>query len=244
MYRTSLLLFVWVLAFSSGTSVKGALATEASSDMKHVGNLLALFEAQRELVQTNFPYLEAIGRDLARSSAQLLQSSSRNHPPALLNEVRGLALQFADEARAQDVGLFKTGNRIHTRCQECHTSPTPGSAPAWDNISQTCNAPFRNPYLCRSMHAMVTYLHYLQSAQENEDQDYDLLEPATKEFVRIAQDLRLKKARHGKEGVLERLENEGAAIALAAVQHDPAAFRKGVALRAVCEECHRPNGPD
>jgi cytochrome c553 len=216
--------------------------------MINLRSQIFVLETQRELMQVNPQLLGALGRGLAgtaREALQLLGPDLPEHRQGLAG-VALMADQLAGFADANDGQMMIVANSMRTNCATCHSSRNPPGNIGWDDIFQNdwsdinkfCNQPGKNPYLCKSMHAMLSTHAYHHTSFQANIENFELTRETAKEILRILGDLNVKNFKHLPDD--KRLEAETAAqeVVRLTEKQDRRAFEKARGIIASCMNCH------
>jgi hypothetical protein len=239
-------------AFAQGTCDNPLRQTDVCYSMQHLRSQINAVDAQRELMQVNFPYLETLGKNIAliaRDVHTKIQMDSQAHRDGIKNVAVG-AEDLAKLAAKKDPNALVVGNLLRARCVTCHTSETPASGIVWDkvfkndweHIAKRCNQVGRNPYLCKSMNGMLSAYGYFITSMKTGEQNYELTAEASGEVLRILKELKDKGVMHMSEGFRAAAEDSAAEINKLALAKDPSVFEKVLELPNSCMNCHDSRG--
>jgi hypothetical protein len=245
------ILFLWSFAAESqGFSLCGPNTNTPvfCARMKHLRATVNALDSQTELMQVNYEFLGALAVSLENNTKYLVELTPQemlSHKEGL-KRINSLSADFRSLANKKDAEALTTANMVKGQCLNCHTSANPtGGIPwndvfgfSWDKISKECGRVGRNPYLCRSMNAMMTDYNHILSGYAARIEDFEITGAFAGEIARILQDLKAKGFNH--LGEANRLEAEVSAqkvVALAKAQ-DPTVFEKARALNTTCSKCH------
>jgi len=220
--------------------------TQTCFEMKQIRSALNLIDAQRDLMQLNYPYLEAVSQDLNFVLSSIIIRSESNPHMGPLSAVRNQVSLLGSQAAAQDIRAVQTGNEIRSKCLACHAAEVAPAGRSWDEISKgswdtqskICLEEGHNPYVCRSMLAMLAPLTYINAAERNNYQSYVMTEKVADEVGRIAKDMSQKKVLHSADLPFEQIALEAAVVATMAKNQNPAVFGYASNLRNSCMYCH------
>ncbi len=188
--------------------------------MKQLRSQVSLFDAQRDLMQMNPPYLERIASDMSQVVSSILVSGSADPHLEQLTHVRKAAQDAAELAQAGDLDVLKRTNEIRASCLACHSNHAPTSGHEWDKISKLgwdyilvkCNSTGRNPYGCKSVHAIASNVAFLEASDQAGLINLEAVGAAAGEVIRIVQDLRDKRSSEVSLEVLVRLERQAVRV--------------------------------
>lgn len=205
-------------------------------------------ETQSEIMQVNRPYLAAIGRGLVKTAEQALQilgSDLPQHRQSLVGVIL-MGEQLADYAEQGDGRAMAMANTIRTNCAGCHSNKKPPADIGWDDIFMNdwtqiqtlCRQPGKNPYLCRSMHALLATQTYNSTAYEGHIENFEMTTRTAEEIIRILNDLKAKGFRHLPDD--KRIEATTAAeyVLELSAKENPIAFEKARNIIVTCANCH------
>lgn len=221
---------------------------EFCSRMKHLRATVNALDSQTELMQANYKFLETLGLSIENNTSHLIEiiPLEMNSHVEGLKRINQQAKDFKLLAKQSDAESLVVANLVKGQCLNCHTSANPtGGIPwndvfgfSWDKISTECSRLGRNPYLCKSMNAMMTDYNFILTGYAAQVEDFAVTQAMAKEVVRILQDLKLKNFVH--LGEANRAEAEGKAqeVADLAAAKDPSVFEKARLLNTTCTKCH------
>ena len=213
-------------------------------------------DAQRELLQVNYPYLAAIAESLKSVATDLVGRVHMDNPSHLdgLKSVAMYANEVREKALQQDSNALVYANLVRSRCATCHTST--GAPPSginwgdvfkqdWEMIAKNCTQFGKNPYLCKSMNGMLTAFSYFTTAANASIKNFEMTKFQADEIVRILQDLKRNKILHMPEVLRAEAEDAAKDISNLAAKKDPEVFDKSRMLPMACIKCHdqRPSPP-
>jgi hypothetical protein len=251
------LCLLFILGFAS-TAQSAGLCTdpfhqaEVCLRMRHLRATVNSLDGQREMMQINFDYMANLGLSMKDNTAGILAVISMDNPDHVmgLRHVLTQATQLENAALNREIETFEKANLIRTTCMSCHSSARPPSgvkwdevfAIDWDRIAEKCNAPGRNPYICKSMNGLyTTYAHILTGVAAG-IQDFKVLKADGLELLRILKDLKAHGAFHVGEALRAEAEFNAREVVRLADLQDPAAFEGARALAVSCTSCHSTNG--
>lgn len=222
--------------------------------MRHLRAGINAFDSQRELMQLNPPFFAALGvamQDTAKKLRLEYGLAIIDHIEALLR-LETLSKKVAEQAAYGNPDMLTTANQIRFQCMTCHSTERRGGgvdwseifAYDWQAIAKHCNSGQNiNPYLCRSMNAMLSSYGYLLTANQAKLFNYSMTEQAALELVRILADLKQKRFEHLPEDWRAQAETEARTIAQMAKEKNPAVFEQATRITNTCERCHQQTGP-
>jgi hypothetical protein len=216
--------------------------------MKHLRATVNALDSQTELMQVNYELLGSLAISLENNTrylADLVPQEMLSHKEGL-KRINALAKDFRLLAADKDAEALVTANMVKGQCLNCHTSANPtGGIPwndvfgfSWDKIAKECGRVGRNPYLCRSMNAMMTDYNHILTGYAAKIEDFELTASIAGEIARVLKDLKAKGFNH--LGEANRLEAEVSAqnVVTLAKAHDATVFEKARALNTTCSKCH------
>jgi hypothetical protein len=249
--------FRTLLLLSSVGSLQMATAIENSCmapgrntglcyEMKHIRSLLNVMEAQSDLMQSNFKLLETSALDMDRVVTSMLVRHSFNTHMSYAQDVRAKAQLIASESHNASINAFQLVRELRESCQTCHAAELPPSGHKWEEISAghwnkltaNCSAVGRNPYVCRSMFAMLVSLNYFNTSRDSGFQNFQMISELGSEIVRVANDLDVKKAVHTPELAFNEIKMRALELVVLANSEDPAVFEKSQEMQLTCLRCH------
>jgi hypothetical protein len=250
------LLLIATLGFGFGL---GALAQKAEArfcddplrdqdtcyKMKTMARHLELLDAQRDLMQINYPYIEKIGLEVRAVIKTLRDSKPRAHLAAL-TDVDQIAADLASQALQQNVKAISTANQIKNRCLACHANSDPSSGIKWEEVAEgnwdnnigRCNLNANFPYLCKSMNGMRSVLRYYIDGYHSDVQTFELMNETAKELKRITTDLIAKKFFHVTPHALEDIRISAEELMALTGARDESVFMKAFVMGDKCFKCH------
>lgn len=224
---------------------------EVCSRMKHLRSTVNALDAQRELVQVNYDYLAVLGGNLKNNSAEILKviSMDRTEHIASLKVINQMGAALETDARAHQASALVKANQVRANCMSCHSKETPASGikwneifkTDWEQISQTCNGPKKNPYLCKSMNGMLSAYSQVLTSYVAGMQDYAVTGAAANEVLRIIRDLGKNQVLHFSEPIRGEVEAKALEVVNLANAKDPMTFERSQSIAETCMECHRTN---
>ena len=216
--------------------------------MNHLRSQVHVADAQRELMQVNWRYMETLGKALSATARSLLGLVSPGIPEHLqgLSGVLKSGEEISSLAASQDPKVMTVANLLKLNCTSCHSGThadgTPGMGDlftkSWTEISAHCAQEGKNPYLCKSMNGMITAFGYLQSAESSKLTHFEMTEQAASEIVRILEDLKAKNYQHLPEALRMEALEAAREVQLLARSRNPGAFVKGTEIINACLKCH------
>lgn len=220
--------------------------------MQHLRSQINAVDAQRELLQVNFAYLQSLGKNIgivARDVHTKIQMDTPAHRDGIKNIAFG-AEDLARLAEKNDPNALVVANLLRARCVSCHSSEAPASGIVWDkvfkndweHISKRCNQVGRNPFLCKNMNGMLSAYGYFITANKAGEQNYELTAQVAGEIVRILKELKDKGVMHMSEGFRAEAELAANEIQVLALAKDPSVFDKVQELPNACMSCHDSRG--
>lgn len=246
-----------VLASSAQAQSKGLCTDplrqpEVCLRMQNMRATVNLLDAQRELMQVNYPYFASISGALVENVENIIQKIKMNRPEHVdgLKGVEKYAQEMGAFAQNQDPQTLVAANLVRTQCMNCHSATAPASGINWDEVFKhdwdstvkRCNLPGRNPYVCKSMNGMLTAYGYILTSYNAGIQDFAMTEKTASEIVRILTDLKNNNLLHFAEAYRNDAELEAREIVKAAQAKDPDVFGRAVYLPQLCMKCHDNNG--
>ena len=218
-------------------------------EMKQMRSGVVLLESQREMLQVNYAWLQVIGTELEQVATAILRKMSSDQHMGVLNNVKDLARRIAMESERKAPEALSLANQMRFQCMACHapTGNPPGSDPSWDlvfgeynwdKVIEKCNAFGRNPYLCRSMNALMSAYQYIERSHISGTHNFEGARHATLEIQRLASDLRVRGMLHGSETVLKSVESDAIQLAKAFSEKDLTAYDRAKSLMSSCAQCH------
>jgi hypothetical protein len=216
--------------------------------MKHLRSHLDLFDAQRDLLQTNYPLIEQLSTSMNSILTNILVDPNRAAHFAPLGEIKKLSAEITTLAHKQDIEALKKTNLVRQKCQQCHAAIPASTSQNWEelskqgwiNILNRCNQFDRNPYVCKNMFAMAGVLNFIQSGEDSSNQTFQSLSLMTTELRRIIADLKTKNAVHGGQSPLVEIEKRAIEVETLVLAKDPKAYDKATSLVQACAQCHGP----
>jgi hypothetical protein len=214
--------------------------------MKHLKSHLDLFDAQRDLLQTNFSFLEQLSNSMNTIVTNLLVDPNRAIHLSALGEVRNLVVDISALAHNRNLDVLKKTNLVRQKCQHCHLSVPAGNGQTWAEISKQdwgniftrCNQFDRNPYVCKNMFAMAGVLNFIQTAEDSSNQSFESILSMITEFQRIISDLKAKNAIHDSIFPLVEAEKRALEVETLVLARDPKVFQKATEVILTCAQCH------
>lgn len=246
-----------VFVMSSLIFINGALADTCDDparqplvcrEMRHLRSQLLVLGAQRDTMQINFELLGLVGAEIKAGTNRALGhlgSGDPSHSVGLIG-VQAIANDLIEQSSKADGEALLTANRIQQQCSTCHTPTAPTSGYRWDEIFKSdwsafynkCNSVDRNPYRCKSMHAMFSYYSGFFTAYQLGIKNYELTEKLAQQIARVAKDLKNNHLIHGLENLLSGVETDALEVAQLAADKNPEAFDRSMAITQTCMKCH------
>jgi hypothetical protein len=213
--------------------------------MKHLKSSINLLDAQRDLLQVNYPFLASIADDMKSVANEILKDSQNGHLAAIEN-ISSLASRMGQEARVGNTHALVSSNQFKSQCMTCHSNATPSSGykweeisgMGWDDIVKKCNQPDHLPYVCKNMHGMASSYNYFMTAWDSKVRSFESTEKVADEIIRVSNDLLAKGMTHNAPGTLESLQKEAMEIKRMSVARDPGAFERSRLMVQSCSSCH------
>lgn len=222
--------------------------TKTCYRMKIMRSLVLTLDAERELVQGNFPLFMHVGVEIESIATELLVGSYFNMHLEAMNELRSIAGELKQKAAVFSHDTFQVANQVRQQCQQCHSETNPRSGYSWDKIFPInwdkiptyCNSDGRNPYICRHMHAMGSLFDYFYTAVDAGKYNFDLAMEHALEIQRIATLLlQFPEPFHeGGRAPLDDIIRKSTEVVDLAMQRDVMAFEKGESMNRACLQCH------
>lgn len=207
-----------------------------------------LFDAQKELMQINFPYLAAVGTSLNSNANEILKILGPGLPEHQMgiSGAAQLGSEIAELASKEDVLALNKANLVRNNCATCHASENPPGGVNWDQLFQYdwssivvgCNSADKNPYLCRSMNGLLSAYGYLLASKEAHIEDFEMTGQVANELVRILVDIKTKNFNHLPEDIRSKAEKDSRELASLAQDRNPSVFEKAPGVIKACQECH------
>lgn len=232
----------------AGTCDDPLRSSQTCYEMQNLRSHILMLEAQRDLMQVNYPYINVISNSLANRTDEMLRtlpSDFKDHEASL----KGLVIEaqtISKMAEQRDSNVFQRTNTIRSQCMSCHNTNSASSGYRWTDIFKTdwskivarCNSAGRNPYMCKQMHGMITNYAYINSAFFSQKSDNEVLSQSAAEIARIAKDLLDNNFQHVSQNFFTEVQVRAKAAAQAARKSDPSALEKAQAITQSCLECH------
>lgn len=222
---------------------------EFCSRMRYLRATINVFDQQREMALVNYNYIEQVGgtlKDNADRIAQVVPTELSQHATTL-RAISGMGQQIVDMAKNKNPDVFVLTNKVSDMCLSCHTSANlrPNGSSwnevfkiDWHRISQECNTPGRNPYLCRNMNSMATSYGYFYSASSAGVESFEATAGVAGEVIRTLQTLKANNFLHGSEQFRQKAESDAQEILDLANAKNPSVFSKTLNLANACNQCH------
>jgi hypothetical protein len=216
--------------------------------MKHIRSHIMILETQRELVQTNFEFLETSLVSLRQSVISLMTGGHANIHIDKMNAVKRVTEKALSEARSHDPEVFKTANQIKVACQQCHNNMSPPGLKwedifrtSWNSIDGRCNETEKNPFVCRQMNALVALFDSFESGAGTGRMDFELAAANAQEIQRIVRLLNSfsHPIHEGGKGPLKEVEMKAVEIEELARRRSPLIFEKASSVSQSCIQCHK-----
>lgn len=221
--------------------------SEVCYRMQHLRATVNALDAQRDLLQVNYPYIAALGASIKDNSSDIISriSIDPKHVEGLRN-VNKAATAVENLAKSENANTFMVANSVRNNCMTCHSAQAPASGIKWDDIFNNdwdsivkhCNSQGHNPYICKSMNGMLSAYAYMLTAFNADIKNYELTGFAANEILRILTDLKTKKLLHMNETIRAEAEAKTKEIIALADAKDPLVFEKAYALPQTCMSCH------
>jgi len=249
----NILTIIFVLiGFSSIALASGVCEDSSRKDiclkMRHMRASINALDAQRELMQVNPSYFEAMGAVLIMTVNKVQKEYGLGIPEHFmgLSGVEKLSIQLTKEASDRNVDMLKTANLIRNECATCHSTTNTNGSIDWDKIfnydwnaiAEHCNNSDHNPYLCRSMNGMLSAYGYILTAQEANLPNFAMTQQTADEVVRILVDLKVKKFNHLPEDLRNQAESAAREVSQMAAELNPNVFERATHMTAACQQCH------
>lgn len=250
--------FVALLALVSTTALAG---TTPCSDplrnqdvcykMQYLRAQVNALDAQRELMEVNYGYLATLGYGLKTSAESVMNKVDLPEHKIGLEKVAEMGDALLGYASDDDGHALVIANQVRNACVTCHApagNPASGIkwgdvfAVDWNQIAQRCNEAGRNPYLCKSMNAMLTTFGALQTSWAAGVRDFEMVKYSADEVARVLRELKRRKVLHLPERFRADAEATAQEIANLAAQRDPSVFERALMLPASCVRCHEQAG--
>ncbi len=217
-------------------------------EMKHLRSQVLVLGAQRDLMQINFDLLGKIGEEVQAGSRRALSRltvTDESHSAGLIG-VQAIALDLVEQAKEKNGDALATANRIQQQCNTCHNSAAPTSGHKWEDIFKNdwsvyyskCNQSDRNPYRCKSMHAMFSYYSGFFTAYPLGIKNYELTGMLAHEIAQVAEQLQKNNLVHGVDDLMTKVSQDAKEIEVLAAEKNPETFDRAMALTQTCMQCH------
>jgi hypothetical protein len=249
------LLFIGLMAASN--SLKASAATICENprttaficmSMHHLLSHALILETQKDLVQVNYPLLEAIGGSVERFSSSLLTQRLYSVHLENIEGLRTVAQDLSSKAARENPNSFKTANLMKQNCLSCHSPNTsPGAPDSYEGISRLwgderlrCNELGKNPYVCKHMHGLSDLFQIFDTSLFLSDLDFRLVELVSEEIARISSNLMVFKEdiHPGSKEIFKALHQESLELVELARKEDQMVILKSQDLRQRCQSCH------
>jgi len=247
------LVFAFILSRSIEASAERVCTTntqhvEFCQKMKHLGTSINAIESQSVLMRLDSQYLSGMARSInetTRMLAPIIPQNVITHKESFFR-LNQLSLQLEQESRQSNPEMFVTANRISQTCMSCHSSSHPQSnliwnqlfGYSWNRIVADCNGIGKNPYLCKTMHAIAANYNHIVTASVAKVENYAVTVTNVREILRLLQDLGAKKFDHMGDANRIKAENDAKEVIQLANQQNPMAFSKARNLSQTCMQCH------
>lgn len=216
--------------------------------MKHLRATINALESQVELMQVNYGLLTSLAVSLENNTQYLVDMTPQemlSHKEGL-KRINGLAGDFRTLAMKNDAEALVVANMVKGQCLNCHTSANPtGGIPwndvfgfSWEKISKECSRVGRNPYLCKSMNAMMTNYNHILTGYAAKIEDFQVTGSIAAEIARILRDLKTSGFTHLGEANRYEAEFGAQEVVDMAKAHDPLVFERARQLNTTCSKCH------
>jgi cytochrome c553 len=252
-FTCSLIIGFGVASTAFGDSCSDPLRQqEVCREMKHLRSQTLILGAQRDLMQINYDLLATLGLEIKNTADRALRKlkvDDNRHAAGLIG-VQAIALDLMEQATQKNGDSFLTANKIQQQCSTCHSSSSATSGHRWEEIFKTdwstiyqkCNSADRNPYRCKSMHAIFSYYSSFFTAYQLGLQNYELTGMLAWEIAKLSTMLKDNGLTHGLEDSMAGVAVESQVIAQMAAERKPEVFDRAMALTQSCMACHADRG--
>lgn len=228
--------------------------------MRHLKSQINLMDAQRDLMQVNYGFMNALASDINDLVTDLLQNNNESGILTGLQGVQAAVIPVIEYSRMNDPRALISANQVRKQCLTCHSTFEPRSGftwgeisrQSWTTITRKCNNELpathedynysntpRNPYRCKSMHGMFSALEYFLTAKQANRLNFSMTEMASAEIVRISKDLIEKNMVHQyNPDLLVGVYSNAYQLYQLAQQQDASTDTKRVELSYSCASCH------
>jgi len=205
-------------------------------------------ETQAELMQVNPGRMQAVARGLqqaAREALQLVGPGLPEHRQGLSGVIL-MSEQLEQFASKNDGQMMVLANNMRTNCATCHAQAQPPGDIGWNDIfkndwsqiSKHCRQPNKNPYLCKSMHALLATQAYNHTAYEGHVENYEMTLSTANEIIRILTDLKDKGFNHLPEDKRQQTLAAANEVIKMSENKDRRVFEKARDIMVTCKSCH------
>jgi len=216
--------------------------------MKHLRSQVSVLDSQRDLLQTNFPLVDCIAKDMDSLVTSVLVSGYYDDHLRALSEVKSAAISIRKLAKSSSIEAFTLSNTLKSRCLACHASSSPSSGHTWESISHgswdgvvsRCNEAGRNPYLCKQLAALMTTLNYFRSSEISGIRSFEGTEAIARESARLAAILKPFESTYPGEPSFSEIERKSIEIMTLAKERKTQAYEQGRELIQACTRCKDP----
>jgi len=215
--------------------------------MKHLRAAVNTVDSQRELMVVDYPFLTSLAASLldnTKEMQKIIPAPFQEHGDGLKN-VEEIAVDLKAKASRRNPDALEVANTLRTQCLGCHGTTNPNAVGwndvfgfDWEKVSQNCNRVGRNPYLCKSMNALVTDYNHIWTAYMAKIENYDVTASVAGDMARLLKDLQVKNFVHLGEANRALAEAKALEIAQLAKAKDPSTFTKALNLNDSCMKCH------
>lgn len=245
-------IFFLALIFSQGAQAAdpclGSQEREVCLRMNSLRAQIHALDAQRELMQSNSAYIEALGRSLNQTALDTLKMMGPGIPEHRtgLAKVAKMGEDMAYMAVKNDPRMMTLANQVRINCATCHSNPNPPNGVDWDTIfssdwtkiSEYCNSIGKNPYFCKSMNGMLSAFSYHLTSYNANIRDFAMTQQASQEIARILVDIKEKNFPHLQPKAWDDAQAAAIEVAQLAADKNPMVFEKAYVLNQRCTECH------
>ncbi len=243
----SVSVFLTFAAHAEESCLKPGRNTALCFKMKTLRSQVNLLDAQRELMQVNFPYLSSVGSDIDQLAQKILTTSNPNAHLEALALVQQAASDLTGFADDRSIHAVQVANALKSNCLQCHggEQPTSGikwgdlSKQNWEQISLRCNTFGRNPWTCRQMHALNSGLTYFEASNLAGLRSFEAASAQLLEMSRITRELSQFEAVHGGNIPMKELGEKLTALHTLAVERKSEVFSQVLQLAESCQRCHQ-----
>lgn len=245
---SAVLIFTNSMAHAAGLCGVNSTSPDWCNRMGHLRATINSLDSQRELMQMNFEHLLNLGVSLEQN-AQQLQSITptkvADHAQAL-DTIKTMGADLTRLSKLSSPEALVVANSVRSQCLNCHNSSNPTREIIWNDVfgydwfkvSKDCSMEGRNPYLCKSMNAMMTSYNHLLTAYKAGIKNYAVTGSVGKEVVRVLRDLKEKNFNHLGEANRQMAEAKAQEVVDLAKAQNPDVFEKAFDLTSTCMNCH------